>query len=173
MKTASFSGTRLAAKTTARRSKYFRHFRLDLRKVTPHLSAKTSYECIPNALHALFLANSDSLIDLPDTVRKLKGLAGYLKNNKNAVVTLTGNTGTDPGDKTAPLGSDSCVLNHPATLNGKITITSQLMIARAEVIKYLLETTFHIAPSRIATRPGKQSFGEIGRYVGIEVCIPH
>ena len=145
LKTASFSGTRLTAQTNARRSKYFRHFRVGFRKAAPHLSAKTTSDCIPNSLHALFFANSDSLIDLSDTARKLKGLAHYLKNNKNATVTLTGNTGTDPGDKTAPLGSDSCVLSYPATLNGKITITSQLMIARAEVIKHLLETKFHIA----------------------------
>ncbi|MFI5149342.1 MAG: hypothetical protein ACHQRM_06375 [Bacteroidia bacterium] len=162
----SFSGSRFMNRTGALRSKYFRHFQLT------SSSCSSLYRHIPSSLRVQFHPNSDSLIDLTDTLSKLKTLARYMHSNPAVALTLTGNTGTDPGDKGAPFGDDEFVMNYPATLNGKPALTRDLMLARASMIRYLLVKHFRIQANRISIKPGRQSFGHQGRFVGVEIQTP-
>ncbi|HXC03916.1 MAG TPA: hypothetical protein VNZ86_04140 [Bacteroidia bacterium] len=163
----SFSGTTVLKRTGMLRSKYFRHYLL----FQPIRNTQTAR--IPSSLHVQFRPNSDSLVDLKDTLSKLKGLAGYMRNNSSAKLCLSGNTGTDLDDKAAPLGTSDTVLNYPATLNGILTSTSALMLARASVIRQLLIDHYHIRPSRINVQTGAQTFGPQGRFVGVVIRTPY
>jgi hypothetical protein len=176
-----FNGDLVTAYLGGMRGKYFRHYCLAYKQPIPCAEKKllplpvaqvckdTVPDIIPSKLYAHFQANSDSIINLQETIQVMKGLANYMSVHASALVMLTGNTGTNLEDKNAPLGNTAYVLDYPAILNGKKVSTEELMRARAAAIKSILVNHYHLDATRIQIQAGGQSKGEGGRNVGVEV----
>jgi hypothetical protein len=167
-----FNGDGLTKLVGGCRGKYFKHFHIRNRSVkitAEDIAAETEKEDVPAKLMVVFVANSDSIINLDNSLKEMENLVAFLKKNKTLRVTLTGNTGTRPDDMASPVGDGKKVMNYPAKLNGVEVITSELMIARAQAVKKILTDEFNIGSDRIKTRAGLQSRGEEGRNVGVEI----
>jgi hypothetical protein len=124
---------------------------------------------VPSKVQVQFKTNSDGLIDRNEAIKQLKTLAKFLKNNPNAKVVLSGNTGSGYFEN-IPTGHTPDILNGPAILNGKNVKISDLMTARAEALKSVLTSSdFNIDPKRIQTTTGDQFIGEEGKSVGVKV----
>jgi RHS repeat-associated protein len=102
--------------------------------------------------------------------QKLSGVAKTLKIFPQSKATLTGNTGADPGNPSnLPTGNSPAVLNSPATLNGQPATTGDLMRARAEAVKKILNKDFKINNTRMNTRAGSQYDNPAGRRVDVKI----